>query len=155
MKLFYKLHLNIKLWYIWCLHAKILNKSPITNSCCKPAKTMLFDWMTLWKFLIFIIRFSPGETDQISGASSVFFQWSNLVKLYPLDPPTLDFFVDFHWDMSGNGIYIYKLCYHTVVLKKIAKTFTSFSFRTLKLGQQRSCPKSSSIFFSGDNKRRP
>ena len=40
--------------------------------------------------------------------------------------------------------------------KKITKAFTNCSFRTLfgqKLGQQRPCPKSSSIFFSGDNKR--
>ena len=44
-----------------------------------------------------------------------------------------------------------------IAVKKIAKAFTNCSFRTLlgqKLDQQRPCPKSSSIFFSGDNKRR-
>ena len=47
-------------------------------------------------------------------------------------------------------INIYNLCYNTAVLKKITKTFTNCSFRTVfgqKLGQQRPCPKSSSIFF--------
>ena len=80
-----------------------------------------------------------------------YLQWLSLAKFYPLDPPTLDFFADFHWDMSGNLINIYNLCYNTVVLKLL-----NCSFRTLfgqKLGQQRPCPKSSSIFFSGDNKR--
>ena len=79
-----------------------------------------------------------------------YLQWLILVKFYPLDPLNLDFFADFHWDMSGNLINIYNLCYNTVVLKKIAKTFTDCSFRTLfgqKLSQQRPCPKSSSIFF--------
>ena len=76
MKLFYKLLLNIKLWYIWCFHIKILNKPPIPISqCYKPAKTMLFDWMTPRKFLIFIIWFSQGETDQVSG-----FMLSSVVK---------------------------------------------------------------------------
>ena len=47
-----------------------------------------------------------------------YLQWLSLVKFYPLDPPTLDFFADFHWDMSGNLINIYNLRYNTVVLKK-------------------------------------
>ena len=34
-----------------------------------PAKTALFDWTAPWKFLIFIIRFSRGEADKVSGAS--------------------------------------------------------------------------------------
>ena len=35
-----------------------------------------------------------------------------------LDPPTLDFFADFHWDTPGNLINIYNVSYNTVVLKK-------------------------------------
>ena len=44
--------------------------------------------------------------------------WWNLVKFYPLVPPTLDFFSDFYWDMLGHWINIYNLFYHIVVLKK-------------------------------------
>ena len=55
----------------------------------------------------------------------------SLVKFYLLDPSTMDFFIDFHWDMSENLINIYNLRYNTVVLKKVAKTFTNCSFRTL------------------------
>ena len=79
-----------------------------------------------------------------------YLQWLSLAKFYSLDPPTLDFFAVFHWDMSGNLINIYNLHYNIVVLKKIAKAFTNCSFRILfgqKLGQQRPCPKSSLIFF--------
>ena len=127
MKLFYKLLLNIKSWYIcWCLHIKILNKPPVTIlQCHKPAKTVLFDWTTSWKLLIFIIRFSQGETDQVSGSS---FMLSSVVKFGQILPLRSThfrfFFADFHWDMSGNWINIYNLCYHTVVLKKITETFT-------------------------------
>ena len=123
MKLFYKLLLNIKLWYIWCFHIKILNKPPIPISqCYKPAKTMLFDWMTPRKFLIFIIWFSQGETDQVSG-----FMLSSVVKFGKIllfRSTHFDFFFFFHfcWDMSGNWIHIYyNLCYHTAVLKKSLK----------------------------------
>ena len=41
-------------------------------------------------------------------------------KFYPLIqvPPTLHFFADFHWGMSGKWINIYNICSNTVVLKK-------------------------------------
>ena len=38
---------------------------------------MLFDWTTLQKFLIFIIQFSQGKSDQVSDAP---FMLSSVVK---------------------------------------------------------------------------
>ena len=115
---------------------------------------MLFDWTTPWKFLIFIIWFFRGETDQVSGTS---FMLSSVVKfgqILPIGSTHFGFFfADFHWDMSGNLINIYNLHYNTVYSsekKKITKTFTNCSFRTIfgqKLRQLRPCPKSSSNFF--------
>ena len=40
--------------------------------------------------------------------------WS---KIYTLDSTYLGCFADFHWNMSGNSINIYNLCYDAVVLK--------------------------------------
>ena len=68
----------MKLWYI-CngLHIKSLIKPPVTISQHhKPVKIVSFDRMALWKFLIFIIQFFWGETDQVSGASML----SSVVK---------------------------------------------------------------------------
>ena len=61
--------------------------------------------------------------------------------------------------MSENLINIYNLRYHTVVLKKMLKLLQIAllgPYLGKKLGQQRPCPKSSSIFFleitKGDHK---
>ena len=87
-------------------------------------------------------------------------QWLSFAKFYPLDPPTLDFFADSHWDMSGNLINIYNLRYKIVVLKKNHQSFHKLLFQdpiwAKTKGQQRPCPKSSSVFFveitRGDHK---
>ena len=114
----------------------------------KPEETNFLDWKALWKFLIFIIKFSGGETDQVCGA---LFMLSSVVKLGQILP--LGFFVDFHWDMSGNWVSIYNLCYNTVVLKKNSKTFKNHSFRTLKTGPAWAMPKIKYIFFLEVTKR--
>ena len=71
------------------------------------------------KFLIFIIQFSWGQTDQENGAS---FMLSLVVKFGQIIPfrfhPLIEFFTDFHWDLSGNWINIYNLCYNAAVLKE-------------------------------------
>ena len=51
---------------------------------------------------------------------------------YPFDSTHFGFFADFHWDVSGNWINIYKLCHSAAVVKN---------------------PKSSWIFFSGNKNK--
>ena len=58
----------------------------------------------------------------------IFSRGQILSKFFPLAlafrfqaSPTLDFFADFHWDMSRKCIDICNLCYNAAVLKKIVK----------------------------------
>ena len=78
-------------------------------------------------------------------------------KILPIRSTHFGFFVDFHWDMSGNWINIYNLHYNTVVLKKkkkIAKTFKNCSFSWAKTRPvEEAMPKIKFNFF-GDNKRK-
>ena len=119
MNLFYKLLLNIKLWYIcWFLQIKILNKpSIIISQHHKPAKTMLFDWRTL-DFHHSI--FPRWETDQVIGAS---FMFSSVIKdgqILPIGSAHFGFFfADFHWDMSENFINIYNKLQYCSSEKKL------------------------------------
>ena len=88
--------------------------------------------------------------------------WSNL---YTLDSTSfllicinVVFFSDFHWDMSQNWINMYKYYInYPWILIDIGKTFKNRPFRNLfrqKQLQYGSCTKSSSIYFSGNKKRR-
>ena len=75
--------------YLLGLLIKILHKPPITIlQRHKSAKTMLFDQTTLWKFLIAIIRFFWGKTDEIIGALLML---SSVVKFGQILPIGWDF----------------------------------------------------------------
>ena len=64
IKFIYKLLVKIKSWYIWFgLHIKIFKKPQPQFHVLEAWKMALFDWTTLWKFLIFIIWFSWGKTE--------------------------------------------------------------------------------------------
>ena len=84
--------------YLLWLTFKEFNSTPVTISHHKPAKIVLFDWTTPWKFFIFIIQFFQGETDQVCGTS---FMLSSLVKfgqILPIGSTHFGFFFsDFHW----------------------------------------------------------
>ena len=68
IRIFYNFLLYIKPRYNCCHLQKKINKKTHQNFMrLKPAKKHVFDWMALWKFLIFIIRFSRGEVGQVSG----------------------------------------------------------------------------------------
>ena len=105
IKIFYKFLLIIKSWCICCsLHIKSLIKPPITISQRhKPAKTVLFDFTTQWKFLIFIIRFFRGETDQLSGAT---FRLSSVVKFGQNLPIGSTHFGFFYWFPLRSITYV-------------------------------------------------
>ena len=133
-------------------------KNPYQNfTRLKPAKTALFDWMAPWKFLIFIIHFSWGKTNQLSGALC-YLQWWNLVKFNPLDSTHFGIFC---WFPLGFVRKLISITYVIMMLfwKKISKTLKNYSFRTLfgqKLGQHGPHPKSNLILFleltKGDHK---
>ena len=68
------LFLRYKRRYFCCnLQNKIIENPCLQNDKTfmrlQPAKSVLFDWMALWKFLYFIIRFSQGQTDKVSDTS--------------------------------------------------------------------------------------
>ena len=133
MKLFYKFLLNIKLWYIcWCLHIKILNKPPHHNFTMSQACKNYVNWLdNFMRILDFYHKFSRGKTSDKWHFIYVIFSgqiWSNFtLKIHPI----WICFADCYWGMSVNWINIYNLCYHTVVLEKIAETFKNCSFGTL------------------------
>ena len=105
IKFFYKFFLIIKSWCICCsLHIKSLIKPPATISQRhKRAKTVLFDFTTPWKLLIFIIRLFRGETDQLSGAT---FRLSSVVKFGQTLPIGSTHFGFFYWFPLRSITYV-------------------------------------------------
>ena len=123
----YFLKYQIVVYLMWFAYIKIFKKNPVTIS----------QHHIIWlgnsvKSLIFIIWFCCGKTDQLNGASFMLFLVVKFGQILPIRSTYFGFFffADFHWDISGNWVNIYILSYNTVVLKKIAKTFTTYSFRT-------------------------
>ena len=145
-------------YLLWFTYKYLLKNPRRSFKLHKPAKTMLFDWPSPWKFLIFIIRFFWGKADQVSGALFILSSVVNFGQVLPIRSTHFGFFLLIFIEICQEIELISNLCYNTV-LKKIVKTFTNCSFRTLfgqKFSQQRPCPKSSSkIFFEitkGDHK---
>ena len=116
VRIFYKFLLNIKPRCICCHLNKQVNK--------KKSVRISRAWsLQKLRYLIGRLRenswyssFDFPEARQIRKVALRL--WENLVKCYPLVRPTLHFFSDFCWDMSGNWINIYNLCYNTGILKK-------------------------------------
>ena len=157
VRIFYNFLLYIKPRYICCQFHKQINKKKTRRNftCLKPAKTTLFDWTAPWKFLIFIIRFSWGETGQVTG--TLFMVEFGQILPFSSTHLAFFFFADFYWDMLGHWTNIYSLCYHIVVLKKISVKLLKIALLRPYLGKNwanMGHAQDEAQFFSGNNKKR-
>ena len=86
-KFFYKLFLNIKSWNICCcFHIKIF-KEPLSQFLMLEASKNRVIWLDdSVKILDF--HHSIFMRQDRSAVGLCYLQWSNLVKFYPLNPPT-------------------------------------------------------------------
>ena len=164
IKFVYNLLLNIKSWYICCgLHIKIFKKNPSQiHNVTRLQKPRYLIGRLRENFWFSSFDFSEVRQIRWVALRLCYLQWLSLVKFYPLDPPTLNFLADIHWDMSGNWINIYNLCYNTVVLKKKSLKLLQIALLGPYLGKNSASRGHAQnqvrffffFFFFGDNKRR-
>ena len=109
IKLFYKFLLIIKSWYICCgLHLKTLH----------------------WKFLIFIIQFFRGETDQVRGTSLMLSSAVKFGQILPIWSTHFGFFLPISIEIC-HEIWLISITYITILQfwKKNCQNFYKLLFQ--------------------------